>query len=141
MGHFGTIGRRLAGGVGPDAFLGRGSSLKKQNTYSNGGGDNSKDVSSDVLLFDITKETYKGEIARLVGTPYLSPATPSEATKMPIEVTGFIYGPKRRTIVSLAVSYKKECCWVFFVVDSGSPLTYLSVGVSPSFINNASSSN
>jgi len=44
-------------------------------------------------------------------------------------------------MTSLAVSHKGKSCRVFFLVDSGAPLSYLSVKVSPLFINDASSSN
>ena len=44
-------------------------------------------------------------------------------------VTYHIHGLHKRTIVPFIVTHGEEARWVFFIVDSGSPWTYLSTHV------------
>ena len=62
--------------------------------------------------------------------PYLSKATEAEANEVVNVGIDYIYGLKRRTLVLFVVIHQKEIRWVFFIVDSGAPLTYLSIQVS-----------
>jgi hypothetical protein len=42
----------------------------------------------------------------------------------------YLHGLNKRTIVPFGATPRKEARWMFFIVDSGSPLTYLSAQVS-----------
>jgi hypothetical protein len=84
----------------------------------------------DVLFTDIKHETLETMIAEEVGIPYLSKATVADAKEVVKVGTGYIHGKKRRTIVPLIVGRREEARWVFFIVDSTAPLTYLSIQVS-----------
>jgi hypothetical protein len=82
----------------------------------------------DVNLSDVTHAKLQSTIAERLGIPYLSEAADAKEV---IQVgTGYLYGVHKRTIVPFVVTYGKEARWVFFVVDSGSPWTYLSAQVS-----------
>ena len=81
----------------------------------------------DVVLSDVTHEKLKSSIAEELGITYLSKAVDVEG---PVRVgTGYIYGLHKRTIVPFVVSHGEESRWVFFIVDSGSPWTYISIQV------------
>lgn len=82
----------------------------------------------DVLLSDVTHAKLQSTIAEQLGIAYLSEA--ADAKEVIQVSTGYIYGLHKRTIVPFIVTYGKEARWVFFIVDSGSPWTYLSAQVS-----------
>jgi len=82
----------------------------------------------DVLFSDVTHAKLQSTIAEQLGIPYLSEA--ADAKEVIQVSTGYIYGLHKRTIVPFVVTYRKEARWVFFIVDSGSPWTYLSAQVS-----------
>ncbi|PUU73966.1 hypothetical protein B9Z19DRAFT_1134108 [Tuber borchii] len=82
---------------------------------------------SDVLLLDVTEDIYAGDISRLMGVSYLSQAPDLLARDLPVEVGAIIYGPNGRTITSLIVTYKGNSRWVFFLIDTGAPKTFLSL--------------
>ena len=65
-----------------------------------------------------------------MGIPYLEEATKDEADKVTDEITGFLYGPKRRMMLPCVLSIEDMAHWVFFIVDSGAPITYISTQVS-----------
>jgi hypothetical protein len=92
------------------------------------GGTDPKDY--DVLITDMNHETLQSEISELVGIPYLKEATKDEADKVAREIRGFLYGRKLRPILPCVLSIDDKSRWVFFVVHSGSPLTYISSQVS-----------
>ena len=83
----------------------------------------------DVLLTDINNETLGTVIAEELGIPYLSVATECLAKEVIQEANGYMHGPHNRAIVPLVVRHKSESRWVFFIIDSGAPLTYLSIQV------------
>ena len=84
----------------------------------------------DVLLTDITDTALRSDIAELAGVAYLEKATIDEAnTKVDIGY-GFLYGSKFRPVFPCIVRSKNKAHWVFFIVDSGAPVTYLSSRVS-----------
>jgi hypothetical protein len=100
------------------------------------GGVDPKDY--DVLITDVNDNKLRTEISELVGIPYLKEATKDEANNKVKIGHGIIYGMKQRTIFPCIVSFQDKAHWVFFIVDSGSPLTYLSVQVSvPTYGKNA----
>jgi hypothetical protein len=85
----------------------------------------------------VDNDAPRSEISKLVGIPYLSEATKDEA-KVAETGSRFLYGRNSRTIFPCVVSYRDNARWVFFIVDSGSPLTYISVEASvPTFRENA----
>jgi hypothetical protein len=92
------------------------------------GGVDPKDY--DVLLSDMDNNTLHSEISELVGVPYLEEATKDEADKVPDKITGFLYGPKRRIILPCILSIEDKARWVFFIMNSGAPITYISTQVS-----------
>ncbi|KAF2187162.1 hypothetical protein K469DRAFT_749516 [Zopfia rhizophila CBS 207.26] len=88
------------------------------------GGVDPKDF--DVLITDMDESTLRNEIAELAGIQYLKEASQDEALKRVEIGKGFIFGNMSRTIFPCVVSTSKSARWVFFLVDSGSPLTYIS---------------
>jgi hypothetical protein len=84
----------------------------------------------DVLITDIDNNTLHSEISELVGIPYLKEATKDEADHVAGEIHGFIYGRTFRMILPFVLNIEDKARWVFFIMDSGAPLTYLSTQVS-----------
>ncbi|KAI9872107.1 MAG: hypothetical protein M1830_002057 [Pleopsidium flavum] len=80
----------------------------------------------DVLITDITDQLLRSEIAELAGIKYLEKATEADSKEKVDVGCGFLYGRKFRPIFPCVVSWKDQARWVFFIVDSGAPLTYLS---------------
>ena len=129
------VSRRFASQVDPQGYFAR---KREQETLQRGKFTDIHDITPeegiypdeyDVLLTDITHETLMKAISDEIGIVYLSEATGD--TKKPVSVCdGYIYGPNRRPIVPLVVSYGKQSRWVFFIVDSGSPWTFMSKQVS-----------
>ena len=86
--------------------------------------------SYDVLLSDINDNMLRSDVAEIVGIPYLSKATKDDARKMVGIGHGIIYGETGRLIFPTPVSFLDKAYWVFFIVDTGSPLTFISSQVS-----------
>ena len=84
----------------------------------------------DVLIKDIDNGTLHTEISELVGIPYLKEATKNEADKVVESIRGFVYGRMYRMILPCVLKIEDKAHWVFFIVDSGAPLTYVSTQVS-----------
>ncbi|KAF2182315.1 hypothetical protein K469DRAFT_752136 [Zopfia rhizophila CBS 207.26] len=80
----------------------------------------------DVLITDIDNNTLRSEVAELIGIPYLKKATKEEANNVVEIGHGITYGRKFRIIFPCVVSFEDKAHWVFFIVDTGAPLTYLS---------------
>ncbi|PUU73964.1 hypothetical protein B9Z19DRAFT_1068581 [Tuber borchii] len=59
--------------------------------------------------------------------PFLSLATHAEARAIPTEYPGFVYGRMSRIMSSMVVSHEGKSLWVLFIVDTGSPVTLLSI--------------
>jgi len=89
----------------------------------------------DVIITDMSDYTsdnmLRTDIAELLGIPYLQKATKDEANKK-IEIAGIIYGTKFRMVFPCVVSFEDNARWVFFIVHTGAPLTYLSTHVNTS---------
>jgi len=79
---------------------------------------------------DVTEKILRSEISELVGIKYLEKATEDEANKKIDICSGFLYGSKYRPIFPCVVRLRDRAHWVFFLVDSGAPVTYLSSQVS-----------
>jgi hypothetical protein len=86
----------------------------------------------DVLITDIDSNTLQSEISELVDIPYLKEATKDEADKTPIDIHGFVYGWTFRMILPCVLGIQDKARWVFFIVDSGAPSTYISTQVNVS---------
>ena len=84
----------------------------------------------DVLITDIDNDTLHSEISKLLGIPYLKEATKDEADMMPTKLHGFTYGQTFRMIFPCILGCEDQARWVFFVMDSAAPLTYISTQVS-----------
>jgi hypothetical protein len=84
----------------------------------------------DVLLTDMDNNTLHSDISALAGVPYLKEAMKDEADKKVASVQGFVYGRLTRNIFPCTLSIQGKACWVFFLVCSGAPLTYISAEVS-----------
>lgn len=89
----------------------------------------------DLLLTDVTEAELFGSVGELLGVQYLSEAhaTPSDMLK------GIIFGQNKRLMVSLLCKRKASATWtnIFFLVDTGSPHTYLA----PSAMNKLAGEN
>jgi hypothetical protein len=83
----------------------------------------------DVLLTDMDRDTLHTDISKVVGIPYLKEATKEEADKVALEIPGVLYGETFRTIFPCVLCAKDTARWVFFIVDSGAPSTYISAEV------------
>lgn len=91
------------------------------------GGLNPKDY--DVLFTDVNYNILRGEISVLGGIPYLQKATKTEAETVVEEGKAMVFGPQLRVIFPAVVSTEDSAYWIYFIVDTGSPLTYLSTQV------------
>ena len=91
----------------------------------------------DALFTDIDSGILHSEISKIVDIPYIAEATKAEADKVPKEIRGFIYGQMYRMIFPCVLGMNGKARWVFFIVDGGAPLTYISaeVSVHPDEIN------
>jgi len=87
----------------------------------------------DVLITDVDDNTLHNEISHLVGIPYLKEATKEEADKVADSLRGFVYGRKYRMILPCVLKIEDKAHWVFFLVDGGAPLTYISTQVAQTF--------
>ena len=86
------------------------------------------------MLTDMDNHLLHSEISELVGIPYLKEAAKEEADNVVGEIRGFVYGRKFHEILPCVLTIHDKARWVFFVVDSGAPLTYISSEVSVSCI-------
>ncbi|KAI9765903.1 MAG: hypothetical protein M1840_007044 [Geoglossum simile] len=128
-----TLARRFSSEPHPISFFAR---EKEKEDIKNGnfvdihdiGGVSPKDY--DVLITDMNNDILESEISKLAGIPYLKEVKKYEADDMPFELTGFMYGEKFRPILPCLVSVRDKARWVFFIVDTGAPLTFISNQVS-----------
>ena len=126
------ITRRFSSDDGPQLYFNR---KHQQEAKDRGDYIDIHDISRnsadyDVLITDITHETLDTTIANEIGVTYLSKAEEADAKEVIEAASGYIFGMKRRPIVPFIVNYGKESRWAFFLLDSGSPGTYLSIQVS-----------
>jgi hypothetical protein len=85
--------------------------------------------SYDVLIKDVDEKILRSDIAKIVGVPYLGEDTESDVNTKVEVGHGFIFGRNLRTIFPCTVGRGKMARWIFFIVDPGSPITYLSLQV------------
>lgn len=92
----------------------------------------------DVLISDINHEKLRGEVADTISIQYHAEATQEDANKV-VEISDcYIYGRKFRYSQQLLVMVPRPIG--VFIVDSGSPLTYLSAQVSAKYSRHVTSS-
>ena len=128
-----TLARRFSSEPNPVRFFAR---EQEKEDIKNGnfvdihdiGGVSPKDY--DVLITDINNDILDSKISKLAGIPYLKEAKGNEADNMPHKLTGFIYGDKFRLILPCLVGIQDKAHWVFFIVHTGAPLTFISTQVS-----------
>lgn len=77
----------------------------------------------DILLTDVKEEDLRKSISVDLGVAFLSETDHSPTWP----VQGILFGPNYRPFISLQVMFKKKTLNVFFLVDTGSPHTYLSM--------------
>jgi hypothetical protein len=136
-----TIARRFSSHPNPVAFFVHKSQQEARDRgefidIHDVGGVDPKDF--DILITDVNEGKLRSEIAEVVGIQYFAKATKAEANNVVEIGHGIIYGTKLRTIFPCIVSDKDKAHWVFFVVSTGAPLTYLSSQVSaPIYRKNA----
>ena len=135
-----TIARRFSSPVSPQLYFNHKHEQEaiKRGQYPYGLGLGISDPRGyDVLINDIDHEKLQHEIAEVVGIPYHLPASKEDADKVVNIGEGFIYGKSEiyggnpRTIFPAVVShyYSGKASWVFLLVDTTSPFTYLSAQV------------
>ena len=78
----------------------------------------------DIMLSDIHTEDLP-EMATDINVAYLGDAP----TAFAFPAKGLIYGFHMRMIIALPVAKRGLCIWVPFILDTGSPFTYLSADV------------
>jgi hypothetical protein len=122
---YATITRRLSDQPNPITFF----NTKKQTQFDIHDVD-ARDI--DVLLTDVTDRILRSEITDIVGIPYLEKASKDQTDKVVETCEGFIYG-RHRTILPCVVCLEDQARWVFFVVDSSAPATYLSEPTAEAF--------
>jgi hypothetical protein len=74
---------------------------------------------------DIDEKILRTEISRVLGIDYLAKAT-DDANRDVDAINGYLYGDARRPLVPCVVSNANKAYWVHFIVDTGSPATFLS---------------
>ena len=81
----------------------------------------------DLLLTDVTEAELFGNVGELLGVQYLS-ETPHLAQLSVLK--GIVFGQNKRLMINLQCKRKASMNWVniFFLVDTGSPYTYLAPG-------------
>src|SRR3954471_12079359 len=83
----------------------------------------------DILLTDIDTEDVHESIPRKLNVEYLSDA-PNELDG---DITGIMYGPHFRLFCATTIRIKNKIKMVIFLVDTGSPTTFISEEVLRSF--------
>ena len=83
----------------------------------------------DVWITDMDEEKLRSEVAELIGIPYLEKASQNEANNKVGLGHGIVYGKYLRVVFPCVVALENKAHWVFFIVDSAAPLTFLSAQV------------
>jgi hypothetical protein len=78
----------------------------------------------DLLLTDVTESELFGNVGELLGVQYLAETACFAPSSV---VRGIVFGQNRRLMVNLPCKRKASAGWVnvIFLVDTGSPYTYL----------------
>jgi hypothetical protein len=78
----------------------------------------------DLLLTDVTDAELSGSVGELLGVQYLGESSYLEQSAV---LKGIVFGQNKRLMINLQCKRKTATNWVniFFLVDTGSPYTYL----------------
>ena len=80
----------------------------------------------DVLISDICQDDLSGVISKVLGKKNLTPLSSNEQ-EFSKRRKGMVFGHYNRGIISLRTRFeKKQPIWVHYLVDTGSPFTFLS---------------
>ena len=80
----------------------------------------------DVLIKDINEDTLRTDISKAFGIAYLTKATEDDVKRKIDAINGYLYGEGRRAIVPCDVNNGDKAYWVYFLVDAGAPVSFLS---------------
>ena len=83
----------------------------------------------DLLLTDVHSNELHHEISNMLGSTYLNDAEKDDIS----EATGIVWGPHNRIFVATVVRMGNKLKHVHFLVDTGSPFTYICDEVLQSF--------
>ena len=75
----------------------------------------------DLIITDLSNDDLTGQISSQLGVGYLQLADQSIVDQS----IGIIYGPGHRLMVALPVRINHQIRWVIFLVDTGSPSTFI----------------
>ena len=75
----------------------------------------------DLLLTDVHSNELHHEISSMLGTTYLNDADTDDIS----EATGIVWGPHNRIFIATVVRMGNKMKHVHFLVDTGSPFTYI----------------
>lgn len=84
----------------------------------------------DFLITDIGQKELSHEISQIFGIRYLSDVDRADFARVVQRVSGMIWGRNRRCLLSLTARLEGNAKWVHFLLDTGSPRTYISQQVS-----------
>lgn len=85
----------------------------------------------DITIRDVDGGKLQTELSEALSIPYLSNATKGDASKVVKYIDGHLYGYKHRPILPCVRTHNgDEARWVFFILDTAAPATYLSPQVS-----------
>lgn len=86
----------------------------------------------DTIVSNVNDGVLRTEVSEILGIPYLGQAAEDDTKKAVKCIDGQLYSPRCHPIVPCVVrTYSGEARWVFFVVDTTAPVTYLSPQVGP----------
>ena len=86
------------------------------------------------MISEVDNRTLRSEISERLGIPYLGKATEDGASRVVKYIDSYLYGYKSHPILPCVASSSSETRWVFFIVDTGAPATYLSPQVSAPYL-------
>lgn len=86
----------------------------------------------DTVVSNVNDGMLRTEVSEILGISYLGQAAEDDAKKVVKCIDGQLYSPRCHPIIPCVDrAYSGEARWVFFVVDTTAPVTYLSPQVSP----------
>jgi hypothetical protein len=83
----------------------------------------------DILISDVDRQTLGGDISKALGYKYLESISPEYIKPQP-EIPGILFGRHHRLFFCLATTFNGRSHYLHFLLDTGSPYTYLADDVS-----------
>lgn len=83
----------------------------------------------DVSIPDMNHEVLTTKLSKIIGIKYHQQVPQEEADKIITKVHRIIYGPCMQFILPYVMSVGGIARWVFFLVHTGAPMTYISTQV------------